>query len=141
MHMNNDTSFDDDKKTADSDSSDDSFVLYDLRVEVVKGDLPMICNHQVGDYFLVQGESLIFEQVKSFPMYAVATVLPFLPAKQRETDSNDWMTTDTDIACPDPHCGGRFRITRTGKRVFKHSETTGLPADRGTPYWHNDDKT
>lgn len=141
MQMKNDTSLDDDKKTAGNDSADDSFPLYDLRVEVVQGDLPMICNHQLGDYFLVQGENLIFEQVKSFPMYAIATLLPFLPAKQRETDRNDWMTTDTDIACPDPHCGGRFRITRTGKRIFRHSETTGLPGHRETPYWHSDDNT
>ena len=29
-------------------------------------------------------------------------VLPLLPAKQRPTDPNDWMTTDAEVACPDP---------------------------------------
>jgi hypothetical protein len=37
------------------------------------------------------------------------------------------MTTDAEIACPDPHCGGRFRITRTRKNTFRHSETTLVP--------------
>ncbi len=54
-------------------------------------------------------------------------MLPLLPAKQRETHPNDWMTTDADVACPDPYCGGRFRITRIGKRIFRHSEVTVVP--------------
>ena len=28
--------------------TDDHFWLYDLKVEVVSGDRPMVCNHQVG---------------------------------------------------------------------------------------------
>jgi uncharacterized repeat protein (TIGR04076 family) len=50
-----------------------------------------------------------------------------LPAKQRPTHPNDWMTTDADIACPDPHCGGRFRITRTGTSTFRHADVTLVP--------------
>jgi len=50
-----------------------------------------------------------------------------LAAKQRQTHKNDWMTTDTDIACPDPNCGALFRIKRIRKRVFKHSEVTAVP--------------
>ena len=120
----------------------DEFWLYDLRVEVVeKRDRPFVCNHKVGDYFLVEGENLVFKENQTFPMYALSAVLPFLPAKQRETDGNDWMTTDSEIACPDPHCGGRFCITRVGRRKFRHSETTGLPSLRGKPYWNRDDKT
>jgi hypothetical protein len=37
------------------------------------------------------------------------------------------MTTDTEIACPDPHCGAVFRITRTGKRTFHHSDVSAVP--------------
>ena len=37
------------------------------------------------------------------------------------------MTTDMELACPDPHCGGRFRITRTGTRTFRHSDVTVVP--------------
>ena len=39
------------------------------------------------------------------------------------------MTTDTEIACPDPHCGAIFRITRTGKSIFRHSEVTRVPLE------------
>ena len=119
--------------------TDDHFWLYDLKVEVVAGDRPMVCNHQVGDYFLVEGENLVFEKGQCFPMYVIATIIPFLPAKQRDTEANDWMTTDANIACPDPHCGGQFRITRIGRRQFRHSETTGLPGSRGIPYWKRDE--
>jgi hypothetical protein len=37
------------------------------------------------------------------------------------------MTTDTDVACPDPNCGARFRITRIGTRTFSHAEVTAVP--------------
>ncbi len=107
--------------------AEDEFTLYDLRVDVVAGERPMVCNHKVGDYFLLSGESLSFPPGLSFPLYSLAAILPLLPAKQRETHPNDWMTTDAEIACPDPHCGARFRITRVGKRTFRHSETTRVP--------------
>jgi len=126
------------QETLDDRIRTDEFWLYDLRVEVVEGHQPFVCNHKVGDYFLVEGENLIFKESQTFSMYALSTVLPFLPAKQRATDNNDWMTTDSEIACPDPHCGGRFRIIRVGRRKFRHSETTGLPSLRGNPYWDRD---
>ncbi len=37
------------------------------------------------------------------------------------------MTTDTDIACPDPNCGARFRISRIGRRTFRHRDVTVVP--------------
>src|SRR6266545_2389184 len=55
-----------------------------------------------------------------------AAILPLLPAKQRMTHQNDWMSTDAEVACPDPHCKSRLRITRTGIRTFKHSDTTAV---------------
>lgn len=106
---------------------DDRFTLYDLRVEVVAGERPMVCNHPVGAWFELSGENLRFPDGQTFPLYPLAALLPLLPAKQRQTHPNDWMTTDADIACPDPHCGGRFRITRVGTRTFSHAETTVVP--------------
>jgi len=111
------------------DGADDRFTLYDLRVDVVATDRPMVCDHREGEYFLVIGEQIVFpeEGRRRFPLYPLAALLPLLPAKQRSTDDKDWMTTDAEIACPDPHCGGRFRITRVGKRSFSHAETTAVP--------------
>lgn len=105
----------------------DQFTLWDLRVEVVAGDRNMVCNHQVGDYFELSGENLAFPPGQTFPLYPLAAILPLLPAKQRDTHPNDWMTTDLEIACPDPHCGGVFRITRTGRSTFRHGEVTRVP--------------
>jgi len=34
---------------------------------------------------------------QSFSIYSLASVLPFLAAKQRPTDRNDWMTSDAEI--------------------------------------------
>lgn len=108
--------------------ADDEFTLYDLRVEVVAVEgRAMVCNHRVGDYFELRGENLSLPPGQTFPIYPLAALLPLLPAKQRETHENDWMTTDTDIACPDPNCGAVFRIHRIGRRVFRHHEVTVVP--------------
>lgn len=105
----------------------DRFELYDLLVEVVSGDRPMVCGHRVGDSFAVEGEMLRFPEGQGFPLYSLAAILPLLPAKQRVTAPADWMTTDAEVACPDPHCGARFRITRTGTRTFRHGDVTVVP--------------
>jgi uncharacterized repeat protein (TIGR04076 family) len=105
----------------------DEFELWNLHVEVSGDPETMVCSHTVGDSFEVSGENLSFPTGQSFSMYALAAILPLLPAKQRVTHANDWMTTDAEIACPDPNCGARFRITRTGKSTFRHSETTQVP--------------
>lgn len=110
---------------------DDSFILYDLKVEVVPGDRPMVCGHRAGDYFLVEGENLRFPETDHFSMYALGALLPVLAAKQRYLDNNDWMLSDTLIACPDPNCGARFRISRTGKRIQKHGQCTVVPVPKG----------
>ena len=104
----------------------DSFTLYNLRVEVVGKQEEMVCGHRLGEYFEVIGEDLVFPGGR-FSMYALAAILPLLPAKQRPTEGTDWMTTDAEIACPDPHCRARFRISRTGQSVFRHSEATVVP--------------
>ena len=107
---------------------DDHFELFDLRVEVVAPEGARIqCNARVGDWFEVRGELLHFPPGQPFSMYSLAALLPLLPAKQRPTHPNDWMSTDAEVACPDPHCPTRFRITRLGRRVFSHAQTTAVP--------------
>lgn len=111
------------------------FWLYDLRVETVLDGRTPVCRHIEGEFFEVIGENLVFSGQQKISMYALAALLPLLPAKQRVSDDDDWMSTDAEIACPDPHCGGRFRVVRGEKRWFAHAQTTGLPDERGTPYW------
>ncbi|WPX96444.1 TIGR04076 family protein [Candidatus Bandiella euplotis] len=103
-----------------------SFQLYDLKIEVhqQKGK-PMVCNHPKGSYFILSGENIIFPEGITFPIYSLAALIPILPAKQRETEEYDWMSTDHYVACPDPHCGGLFKIVRLPKkRTFMHHEVT-----------------
>lgn len=121
------------------DTESGAFWLYDLNVETVLDGRTPVCRHIEGESFRVEGETLVFEPGTRISMYALAGLLPLLPAKQRMTDPNDWISTDAEVACPDPHCGGRFRITRLDKRRFTHAATTGLPDARDTPYWQKDD--
>jgi uncharacterized repeat protein (TIGR04076 family) len=108
--------------------ADDRFELFDLRVEVIApAGARILCSAQVGDWFEVRGEMLHFPPGQGFSMYSLAALLPLLPAKQRATDANDWMSTDAEVACPDPHCPTRFRIIRLGKRSFSHAQTTAVP--------------
>ena len=108
-------------------AADDFFDLYDLRVDVVVPEgARVLCGARPGDHFELRGEMLHLPPGQGFSIYSRATVLPLLAAKQRATHPNDWMTTDTDIACPDPNCPTRLRISRLGLRRFRHGETTAV---------------
>lgn len=103
------------------------FDLYDLRVEVIipHPDAKVYCGAKPGDYFELHGELLFLPPGQGFSIYSLSSVLPLLAAKQRETHKNDWITSDAEVACPDPNCETRLRISRIGKRMFNRSETTG----------------
>jgi uncharacterized repeat protein (TIGR04076 family) len=108
-------------------SPNDSFELHDLKVEVVAPEgARLYCGAKIGDYFELHGEMLYLPQGQGISIYSLSSVLPLLAAKQRVTHPHDWMSTDAEIACPDPNCPSRLRITRLGKRRFSHSETTAV---------------
>ena len=108
--------------------ADDSFELYDLRVEVVAPEgATLYCGAKPGDYFELKGEMLHLPTGQGFSIYSLAALLPLLPAKQRVTHPNDWMSTDSEVACPDPNCPSRLQIRRMAKRVFRHAEVTAVP--------------
>lgn len=114
--------------TPDAPTADDGFELWDLRVEVVAPEGARIyCGAKPGDHFELRGEMLHLPPGQGFSIYSLAALLPLLPAKQRVTHPNDWMSTDAEVACPDPNCPTRLRITRTGKRRFSHAATTAVP--------------
>ncbi|MDQ0472856.1 TIGR04076 family protein [Labrys wisconsinensis] len=113
---------------------DDGFELYDLRVEaVIPEGGKVYCGARPGDHFELRGEMLSLPPGQAFSIYSIAAVLPLLAAKQRATAPNDWMTTDTEVACPDPNCASRLRITRIGVRRFSHGETTAVPLPQARP--------
>lgn len=113
----------------------EKFKLFDLKVEVIETGRPFVCSHKVGDYFLAEGENLIFPENNNFSMYALSAILPLLPTKQRPLQQNDWMLSDSVIACPDPNCGAAFMISRVAERILSHSETTVEPiASKGDDF-------
>lgn len=120
--------------TPGASARDSDFELYDLRIEVIgPPDQPIYCGAQLGDYFELEGEMLRLPPGQGFSIYSLAALLPLLPAKQRDSDPNDWMSTDAEVACPDPHCSTRFRITRLGKRRFTRSQVTATALDPRLP--------
>ena len=98
------------------------YKLYDLAIEVVGDPATFNCSHRLGDGLLVRGENLYLKPgTEYFSHYALAALMPFIAAKQRTTQAADWMYFETDIACPDPQCGARFRFSRTGRHVREYT--------------------
>jgi uncharacterized repeat protein (TIGR04076 family) len=107
--------------------SEPSFTLYNLRVEISPRSGPILGKHRVGDYFEVIGEDIFLPPGQGFSLYALAALLPLLPAMQRPSHPHDWMSTDEYVADPDPNCQAVYRITRTGTTTFRRSEVTATP--------------
>jgi uncharacterized repeat protein (TIGR04076 family) len=111
--------------------TEDSFELYDLRVEVVAPQgARLYCGAKAGDYFELRGEMLHLPPGQGISIYSLAAILPLLPSKQRLLHPNDWMSTDAEVACPDPNCPSRLRITRLAKRRFHHAGATAVPLSK-----------
>lgn len=85
--------------------------MYDLRVvvEEIKGfcDLPM----KPGDYFEVRGGKIIIPPGKYMCLWALQSMMPILPLKQRKiAEDNDWVPYTKRICCPDPNGMVIYRI-------------------------------
>ncbi|TRM62106.1 hypothetical protein BD626DRAFT_499923 [Schizophyllum amplum] len=96
-----------------------TYQLFDLRVEVVcpPGER-ILCGARDGDHFLLVGEMLSLPPGQAFSIYSLGSILPLLSGMQRTHQMTDWMTSETEIACPDPLCKSKLRIKRTGLRTF-----------------------
>jgi uncharacterized repeat protein (TIGR04076 family) len=57
-------------------------------------------------------------------MYALQSVLPLLPAKQRQLPESDWLEQDSYVACPDPDERVVMRIERIGERTLRTEDLT-----------------
>ncbi len=109
-----------------SERRNDDFELYDLRVEVEEIRGTCTCDHAIGESFDLRGGKIGLPPGQSFCLYALQATIPLLPAKQRGTRANDWMTTDTRVVCPDPLCGLVMRIDRIGRRTLRHSDVSAV---------------
>jgi len=101
------------------------FELAKLRVTVVEIAGRSVCGLEVGDYFDVSRSSRIsLPNGKHFCLYALAAVMPLLPAKMRAFDENDWLAQDSLVACPDPEERLIMKIERIGTEQLLASDLT-----------------
>ena len=99
--------------------------LFDLRVTVESIVGRSVCGLAVGDWFeLVNSNELRLPDGKHFCIFALQSVLPLLPAKQRQLRANDWLERDSLVCCPDPEERLIMRIERIGRRSLDSSELT-----------------
>jgi uncharacterized repeat protein (TIGR04076 family) len=73
-----------------------------IKVKEIRGRCE---NHIIGDYFRVDGGRLSFPgRNKHVCIYALASILPLIPAKQRNiVEERDWLPKTKTIQCPDPN--------------------------------------
>ncbi len=103
----------------------DEFSLYDLRVTVTEIRGRSVCGLEIGDYFeLTESSRLRIPAGKHFCIFALASVLPLLAAKQRDLPENDWLATDSTVHCPDPEEGLVMRIERIACRQLNRDDLT-----------------
>jgi uncharacterized repeat protein (TIGR04076 family) len=93
--------------------------LYDLTVTVTKIEGRSVCGLHVGDSFSVsQSAQITVPPGQHLCLYALSSLLPLLPAKQRKFDPDDWLATDSDVCCPDPEERVTFTIERGLLRTY-----------------------
>ena len=99
--------------------------LFDLRVVVDRIEGRPVCGLRPGDSFVVHDSNRLELAVGShFCIYALAAVLPLLPAKQRSLPADDWLEQDSFVACPDPDERLVMRIERIGRVELDADELT-----------------
>ncbi len=99
--------------------------LFDLRITVTKIEGRSVCGLAVGDYFEVsQSSQITVPPGKHLCLYALASLLPLLPAKQRQLDPSDWLAIDSMACCPDPDERVTFTIERGALRTYDHQQLT-----------------
>jgi uncharacterized repeat protein (TIGR04076 family) len=112
-------------RSESSDGPNGRFSLADLRVTVVAIEGRSVCGLAVGDWFEVTESSRVrIPPGKHFCLFALAAVLPLLPAKMRALDAADWLSQDNLVACPDPDERLIMRIERIGERELRTVDLT-----------------
>jgi len=113
---------------AGEEMADGHFEIYDLAVVVESIDGNCTCNMRVGDsFFLRNSSNLSLPDGGHFCVYALQSVLPLLPAKQRLNHPADWMETDSRVVCPNLACQLVMRVDRTARRVLRHDDVSATP--------------
>jgi uncharacterized repeat protein (TIGR04076 family) len=86
--------------------------LFDLRVTVERIEGRSVC----GRVSIPEGRHLC--------LYALQSVLPLLPAKQRRLPDEDWLEQESLVSCPDPEERVVMPIERIGECVLRTEQLT-----------------
>ena len=99
--------------------------LYDLKIVVDRIEGRSVCGLRPGDSFFLRDSSRLELPVgQHFCIYALAAVLPLLPAKQRSLPADDWLEQDSLVVCPDPDERLVMRIERIGRVDLNAADLT-----------------
>lgn len=99
--------------------------LYDLRITVERIEGRSVCGLEVGDFFEVTESNRVRSPPgRHFCLYALQSVIPLLPAKQRRLPAEDWLERDALVCCPDPDERVVMRIERIGERTLRTEDLT-----------------
>jgi uncharacterized repeat protein (TIGR04076 family) len=117
--------FDEQGLANEADGRPTDMRLHNLRVTVDAIEGRSVCGMSVGDFCEVTNSNeLRIPDGKHFCMYALQSVLPMLPAKQRDLPAGDWLERDTLVACPDPEERLIMRIDRIGTVDLRSEDLT-----------------
>jgi uncharacterized repeat protein (TIGR04076 family) len=106
-------------------ASVDETSVYDLRVVVESIEGRSVCGLHVGDFFEVRNSSEIhLPPGRHFCLYALQSVIPLLPAKQRQLPDGDWLERESRVTCPDPEERLVMRIERIGRVTLPTDDLT-----------------
>jgi uncharacterized repeat protein (TIGR04076 family) len=115
----------DDQGHGDPAEPDAETVVYDLRVTVDRVEGRSVCGMRPGDYCdIVASNQLRLPDGQHFCIFALASALPLLAAKQRQLPAGDWLERDLEIACPDPDERLIMRVERIGLRRLRTADLT-----------------
>ncbi len=76
--------------------------LPNLRVVVDQVKGKCTSGMRPGDHFLLRSGRLYLPPGRHFCLYALHAALPLLPAKQRASRPDDWLSGEDRVICPDP---------------------------------------
>jgi uncharacterized repeat protein (TIGR04076 family) len=91
--------------------------MYRLRISVEEVRGKCTAPHRPGDSFEVWRGNIRVPDGKFVCLYSLQSILPLLPANERELAEGDWMLGARHVHCPDPDGGVVWRIDRIEERT------------------------
>ncbi|MHC4599581.1 MAG: TIGR04076 family protein [Planctomycetota bacterium] len=86
--------------------------MYNLKVTVEEVRGKCTAPHRPGDSFEIRDGNIHVPDGKFICLYSLQSLIPLLPANERELQQDDWMLEARHVICPDPHGGVLWRIDR-----------------------------